>query len=64
MVNEKTIPFQGTLTVEGDLSTLDMDELKDYLRRAVGLYLDTEEEGVLSEDLEVTGIGIDWESLS
>jgi ATP/maltotriose-dependent transcriptional regulator MalT len=63
MPNDKLISFQGTLSVEGDLAKLNMDELKEYLQRAVSLDIDTEEQGQLSDDVEVTGIGIDWESL-
>jgi hypothetical protein len=60
---DKVISFQGTLAVEGDLAKLNMDELKTYLQHAVCLDLDLEEHGQLSEDIEVTGIGIDWDSL-
>ena len=63
MIKDKVISFTGTLAVEGKLSKLDMDELKKYLERAVCLDLDVEGEGQLSDDVEVTGIGIDWESL-
>ena len=63
MSKNKIINFNGSLAVEGDLSTLDMDKLKTYLERNVFLDLDIEEEGELSDELRVTGIGIDWESL-
>ena len=63
MSKDKIINFNGSLAVEGDLSTLDMDELKTYLERNVFINLDTEEDGQLSDELRVTGIGIDWESL-
>jgi len=63
MSKDKIISFSGTLAVEGDLAKLNMDELKEYLQRAVWLDLDVEGEGQLSDDVEVTGIGIDWESL-
>jgi|TARA_Y100000034_G_C6835167_1_gene377330 hypothetical protein len=60
---DKVISFTGTLAVEGELSKLNMGELKKYLERAVCLDLDLEGEGLLSDDVQVTGIGIDWESL-
>jgi hypothetical protein len=58
------IGFSGTLTVEGDVAKIDMDALKEYLERAIRLDIDTESEGDLSDELQVTGIGIDWETLT
>jgi hypothetical protein len=63
MPQDKLITFTGDVCVEGDLAKLDMAALKEYLQRAVCLDLDVESEGQLSDDIEVTGIGIDWESL-
>ena len=62
-IKDKVISFTGTLAVEGDLAKLDMDELKEYLERAVCLDLDVEGEGSFSGNIMVTGIGIDWDTL-
>jgi len=62
-VTDRVIHFKGSLAVEGDLAKLDHHQLKDYLAQAVILELDTEGQGQLSDDIDVTGIGIDWESL-
>jgi hypothetical protein len=56
----KEIFFRGSIGVEGDV---DMEKLADYLQDAVTIDLDTEGQGDLSDDAEVTGIYIDWESL-
>lgn len=61
---EKELSFQGSIGLEGDLAKLDMHKLKNYLIMAVELYLNTEEYGLLDDNLGVTGIGIDWETLS
>tara|TARA_R110000824_G_C15224690_1_gene677859 strand:- start:3910 stop:4107 length:198 start_codon:yes stop_codon:yes gene_type:complete len=63
MVIDKVIHFSGTLALEGDLSKINMKDLKDYLTEAVSIDINTEDHGHFSDDLEVTGIGLDWESL-
>jgi len=64
MITDKVIHFQGSLAVEGDLSKLDMEKLKTYLTKVISIDIDIEEHGQLSDDLDVTGVGIDWESLN
>ena len=63
MAEDRIIQFSGDLVVEGDLAKLNMAQLIAYLEKAVCLDLDVEEHGQLSDDIAVTGIGIDWDSL-
>jgi len=63
----KVISFEGTLCIEGTpeaLKKLDMGELRNYLESAICLDIDHEGHGSgPSDDIQVTGIGLDWDSL-
>jgi hypothetical protein len=63
-MDSKIIHFKGMLRVDGDVKSLDMDALKEYLAEAVVLDIDNENHGQLSDELEVAGIKLDWESLN
>jgi hypothetical protein len=54
--------FKGVVRVVVDGDEVGLNDLRDYLVRAVSVSLDTEDHGQ-PDGAEVVAIGLDWESL-
>ena len=62
----KHFKFEGIVAVEskdGGKVRVNRKLLSDYLATAITLYINTEENGELSNEDNVVGISLDWDSL-